>query len=125
MLGKALTVLLWIVCLLLVLMFVPAGWAKFFDNSGWARAFTHWGLPVWFRIAIGVVEVAGGVALLVPATRVYAAALLAAVMLGGTATHALHHEALYHEVVPLVLLTASAWLHMRHAKRLSNARTSA
>lgn len=97
MAGKALTVLLWTVCLLLAVAFVPAGWAKFFDDSGWSHAFAHWGFPVWFRIAIGLAEVGGGLALLVPATRIYAAALLAAVMIGGSVTHALHHEALYHE----------------------------
>src|SRR5437879_2174898 len=46
----------WIPALLLVMIFVPQGWAKFSDASGWAAAFRQWGYPVWFRMTIGTVE---------------------------------------------------------------------
>src|SRR5215216_5983349 len=47
---------MWLPALLLVAIFLPQGWAKFSDASGWAVAFRHWGYPAWFRILIGIVE---------------------------------------------------------------------
>ncbi|MGH8621506.1 MAG: DoxX family protein, partial [Burkholderiales bacterium] len=57
------TIGVWIPALLLVAIFVPQGWAKFNDSSGWAVAFRHWGYPDWFRITIGVAELSAAVLL--------------------------------------------------------------
>lgn len=80
-------VVLWILAALVILVFVRAGWAKLDDSSGWARAFAAWGYPVWFRIAIGVLEIGGALLLVWPRTAAYGAALIAVIMLGGMATH--------------------------------------
>jgi len=53
-----LEVLLWALSILLIMVFVRAGLDKFDGSSGWARAFTLWGYPVWFRVLIGVLELA-------------------------------------------------------------------
>jgi putative oxidoreductase len=82
-----LEVLLWALCLRLVMVFAVAGWDKFDATSGWARAFTNWGYPVWFRVLIGAVEIAAAVALLWRRTAAYGAALIIAVMVGGMGTH--------------------------------------
>src|SRR5678809_1736705 len=58
----------WLPVILLVLIFAPQGWAKFSDDSGWARAFRHWGYPTWFRVLIGIAEVGGALLLLHPRT---------------------------------------------------------
>lgn len=82
-----LEVLLWAVCLRLVMIFAGAGWDKFDPTSGWARAFTNWGYPDWFRILIGVLEIGAALLLLWPGAAAYGAALIIVVMLGGMGTH--------------------------------------
>ena len=48
-----LEVLLWALSAMLIMVFLRAGWDKFDSSSGWARAFTFWGYPAWFRLLIG------------------------------------------------------------------------
>jgi hypothetical protein len=83
----ALEVLLWALALLLVSVFARAGLAKFDEGSGWARAFAVWGYPVWFRLLIGVLELAAALLLVWPRTAAYGAILIVVVMLGGMGTH--------------------------------------
>jgi uncharacterized membrane protein YphA (DoxX/SURF4 family) len=104
---------LYLISAFLTLVFVKAGWAKFFDTSGWARAFAIWGFPIWFRVLVGVLEIVGGVLLLVPRTGVHAAAALAVIMLGGMGTHVANGDpaGVSHEVVPLALLGLVMSMH--------------
>lgn len=98
---------IWIPAILLVAIFAPQGWSKFSDASGWAAAFRHWGYPDWFRITIGVVELAAVALLLLGRTAAFGALLIIAVMLGGMATHVIFDggKHMTSEVVPLVLGT--------------------
>lgn len=110
------TILLWLITLFLTRIFVIAGWAKFSATSGWARAFVHWGFPTWFRVLVGVIEVAGGLLLLVPQTAVYAAVALAVIMLGAMGTHIIADgdpAAISHEALPLALLGLIVYLRTR------------
>jgi uncharacterized membrane protein YphA (DoxX/SURF4 family) len=110
------TALLWLLSLFLTVVFVNAGWPKFSNTSGWARAFAAWGFPNWFRVLVGIVEVAGGLLLLVPQTAVYAAAALAVIMLGAMGTHIIadgNPAAIYREAVPLALLGVIIYLRTR------------
>jgi putative oxidoreductase len=97
----------WIPALLLLTIFLPQGWAKFSDQSGWAAAFRGWGYPVWFRVVIGIIELSACALLLWPRTARFGAAGIIAVMLGAMGTHlALDHgRHLTSEVVPLTLAT--------------------
>lgn len=107
---------LWLVSLFLTTVFVNAGWPKFSAESGWGRAFANWGFPNWFRVLVGVIEVAGGLLLLVPRTAIYAAAALAVIMLGAMGTHIIadnNPAAIYHEAVPLALLGLVVYLRTR------------
>jgi uncharacterized membrane protein YphA (DoxX/SURF4 family) len=96
-------VAVWIVTAMLVLMFARAGLDKFSDTSGWARAFSLWGFPVWFRILIGVAELTAAALLILPRTAPYGALLVVAVMLGAMGTHLAIGEARHitSEVVPM------------------------
>ena len=96
---------MWLPAILLALIFVPQGWSKFNDASGWAAAFRHWGYPDWFRITIGVIELSGVALLLLGRTAAFGAILIIIVMLGGMATHIIYDGGrhLTSEVVPLVL----------------------
>jgi putative oxidoreductase len=97
----------WIPALLLVTIFVPQGWAKFSDGSGWAAAFRHWGYPDWFRISVGAVELAAAGLLLWGRTAVIGASMIVAVMLGAWGTHLAFDQGRHmtSEIVPLVLAT--------------------
>jgi putative oxidoreductase len=54
--------------------------------------FARWGYPDHFYLVIGAVEVAAGLALLVPRLAAPAAILLIVVMIGAGATHVVHDE---------------------------------
>ena len=97
----------WVPALLLILIMTPAGLAKFHDDSGWARAFRHWGYPVWFRVLVGVMEIGAAVFLLWGRTAAIGALLVIVVMLGGMGTHVAFDNGrhLTSEVVPLTLAT--------------------
>ena len=84
-------VLSWIVQVLAAAAFVAIGIGKFADPN-WARKFERWGYPDGFYLVVGLLELAGGVLLLVPKLSSYAAGLLGAVMIGALATHWLHGE---------------------------------
>jgi putative oxidoreductase len=84
-------VLLWLLQILMAVAFVLIGVVKFADPS-WARNFARWGYPEGFYMVIGVLEAAGGLALLVPRLTSYTAAMLGVIMIAASLTHWLHGE---------------------------------
>ena len=98
---------LWAITIFLAYVFLRQGYSKFFDDSGWARAFRVWHYPDWFRILIGIVEISAVLLLFVRRVALAGAILIVAVMLGGMATHIYwgHPRQITSEVVPLVLAT--------------------
>lgn len=111
----------WIAAILLTLIFVPAGWQKFSDHSGWAIAFRHWGYPIWFRVLIGVLELGAVVLLLSGRWAVVGAAVIIVVMLGGMGTHVAFDGGRHvtSEVVPLVLANVVLWMRVINARRVN------
>ena len=96
---------MWLPAILLILVFARQGWAKFDNASGWATAFRHWGYPDWFRVLIGILELAAVVLLALGRTAAYGALIIIVVMLGAWATHLIFDGGRHmtSEVVPLVL----------------------
>ncbi len=86
-------IVLWILTLMLVLVCVRSGLLKLTGNVFWVRDFHRWGYPDWFRIVVGLAEVASAVLLVIPRVAVCGATLFAIVMLGAIYTHATHNEA--------------------------------
>jgi putative oxidoreductase len=84
--------------------FLGAGGMKLWGNPKMAENFERWGFPSWFMTSVGAAEVAGGVGLLLPQTRFFAAAGLILVMLSAAGTHMGHEE--YAESVSALVLTA-------------------
>ena len=72
----AATVLLWVLSVLMTLAMLVVGLPKVKGISPWPEYFEAWGYAEWFRLLIGTLQAAGGVALLVPRLARYAAALL-------------------------------------------------
>ena len=104
--GKPLTVALWIVQVLLALMFFMAGGHKVTGDLQMVGLFDAIGIGQWFRYVTGILEIGGGVLLLVPRVQAVGAALLSTVMVGAVATHlfVLHNA----PSMPLVLLVGLA-----------------
>ena len=84
-------VALWVCQAALALMFLAAGGAKF-GSPMWPRMFERWGYPDHFYLIVGAVEVAAGLALLVPRLASPASLVLIVIMIGAGATHAMHGE---------------------------------
>lgn len=84
--SKAAKVALWAVTAVASLAMVAAGVSKFLAGPMWNGLFEEWGYSVAFKTLIGVVEVVGGLALLVPRLASYAGVLICAVMLGAIYT---------------------------------------
>jgi uncharacterized membrane protein YphA (DoxX/SURF4 family) len=60
---------------------------KFGSSRLWIRLFADIGIGQWFRYFTGVVEIAGGVLLLVPRATIVAVTILACTMVGAFLAH--------------------------------------
>ncbi len=67
--------------------FIPHGWMKFDSGGFWSKAFIEqWGYGLYFMYLIGVLELCGGILILIPRVWQYGALILATVMLGALIT---------------------------------------
>jgi putative oxidoreductase len=80
-------VVVWTLRVLLALLFVYLGVAKFGDSRVWTEIFEQIGFGQWFRYVTGAVEVTGGLLLLVPKATLPAVTMLACTMVGALVTH--------------------------------------
>ena len=90
------------------LVFVAIGAGKVAGAATFALGFARFGYPRWFLTVTGLVEVLGGIGLLVgmvrPELGVVAAALLIATLLGAALTHLRVRDGAARVAPPLVLL---------------------
>jgi uncharacterized membrane protein YphA (DoxX/SURF4 family) len=115
--GKPLTIALWTVQVLLALMFFMAGGHKVTGDPQMVGLFDVIGIGQWFRYVTGILEIGGGVLLLVPRVQAVGAAVLSAVMVGAVATHlfVLHNA----PSMPLVLLVGLAFVLVGRRQQLA------
>ena len=117
--GRASLIALWLTQVALAVMFLMAGGSKLAGVPAMVSLFDAIGVGQWFRYVTGVIEVASGIALLVPSAAIFGAMLLIPTMLGAIVTNVfIVHVS---PVMPLLLLlgtTAVAWAH-RHQLRMS------
>ena len=108
----------WILTLLLAVLMAGPGSQKF-TSPTWQRMFRTWGYPDGFYLVIGAIEVAGGIALLIPRLASYSAIVLAVVMLGASATQVTRGGRNgVGEIVFASLLAALAWIRWRDRWRV-------
>ena len=81
------TVVLWALQLLAAGMFLMSGTLKVTGVPIMVQMFDAIGVGQWFRYAIGTIELAGALLLLVPSLALLGAVLLAATMGGAVITH--------------------------------------
>lgn len=72
----------WILRGAVTVLFCYVGVSKFKEHSMWIRIFDQIGLGQWFRYFTGVVQIVGGLMVIVPRTFVIGIVLLACTMLG-------------------------------------------
>ena len=107
----------WILPVVVGLLFITAGAVKFVGPA-WPVNFARWGYPEHFYAVTGVIEVACGIALVVPQLRLFAAVALAGVMVAAVLTASVHGELRFARTafVYLLLVLAIAWIHLRRSR---------
>jgi putative oxidoreductase len=101
----------WTLSVLLALIFIAAGVFKLVGaETFWLQAAAMRGFPPWMRVLVGLFEVAGAVALLVPALAIYGAIGLGILMIPAAITQAMSGEpGLYVPFVLFALLMIVGW----------------
>src|SRR5437867_1006357 len=93
----------WLPRLAVALVFLSVGSSKFRDPM-WIRIFGQIGLGQWFRYLTGVMQIAGGILVLIPRTALLGIALAACTMLGATVAWLTVLHAPFNAPIPAVLL---------------------
>lgn len=106
-------VALWIVKGLLAAIFFVAGGAKLYGVPMMVENFEHIGLGQWFRYVMGSLEIAGGVAILLPSIAAFGALLLSCIMIGAVVTHFFIGGSAIPAIVLLLLTATIAFAHRR------------
>jgi uncharacterized membrane protein YphA (DoxX/SURF4 family) len=110
--NKLKFIALWILQFLLAALFAIQGIVKLGGSPAWASRFSRWGYPDHFYLAVGLAELLGAIALLIPRLAKFGALLLIAIMTGATATHIIHGEPQVVTTLVLFVLLAII-LYMR------------
>ncbi|HYS53493.1 MAG TPA: DoxX family protein [Thermoanaerobaculia bacterium] len=92
------------IVIFLAVVFVLVGTSKLQGPSArrWTERFVRWGYPAGAARVVGVLEILGGLAVLIPKLRRAAAAMLIGIMLGALGTHLVHAEFL-RLIAPMAL----------------------
>ena len=103
-------VAVWACAIFLAVAFVFVGISKLRDPAAvrWTERFVQWGYPANAQYVVGVLEILGGVGVLIPRWRQAAAATLVVVMIGALGTHAVHAE--FPRLIPPLVLGGLAFL---------------
>jgi putative oxidoreductase len=72
----------WLVRIVVALLFISVGTSKFADHSEWIAIFAKIGFGQWFRYFTGIVQIVGGVLVLIPTTFPFGILLIGCSMAG-------------------------------------------
>jgi putative oxidoreductase len=100
----------WAGVIFLAVAFVAVGASKLGGASAirWGERFGQWGYPANAHYVVGVLEVLGGLAVLIPRWRRAASLMLAVLMVGALGTHVVDAE--FSRVIPPLVLGGLAVL---------------
>jgi uncharacterized membrane protein len=109
--GRWRRIVLWTLQILAAAAFLTAGSFKLAGNPMMVEVFDQIGIGQWFRYVTGMVEIIGGLAVLVPSVAAFGAALLAITMLCAVGTHLFVIGGNPVPAIVLLVITAIiAWL---------------
>ena len=106
-------VAVWCGAIFLAVVFVAVGISKFERASAirWSERFGAWGYPANAQYVVGVFEVLGGLAVLIPRWRRAGSLTLGVLMMGAVCTHVMSRE--FVRVIPPLVLGGLAFLMYR------------
>ncbi len=104
-------VVVWVLSVLLALIFIFAGVPKIVGGQTFLlQAAAMHGFPSWMRVVVGVFEVLGGLALLIPGLAIYGSIGLGILMIPAAITQAMSGESgLYIPFILFILLMIVGW----------------
>ncbi len=102
--GRGLNITLWILQGLLGAFFIFSASPKLFGEATTVEGFESIGAAPWFRIFVGLVELAGGIGLVIPRLSGLAAIGLSLTMVGAAYTNAFLADGMWPVSTPLILL---------------------
>jgi len=104
------TAAVWAGAIFLAVAFVAVGISKLEGASAmrWTERFARWGYPANAQYVVGVLEILGGVGVLIPRWRRAASLTLGALMIGALCTHVINAE--FPRVIPPLVLGGLAFL---------------
>ncbi|MDZ4367501.1 MAG: DoxX family protein [Afipia sp.] len=109
---------LWTLKGLLAAVFLSAGGAKIYGVPIMVENFQQIGLGQWFRYLTGILEIVGGIMVLMPPVVAIGGVLLSCIMVGAIATHLL---LMGGSAVPaIVLLVLSAIVVFAHRDQIDS-----
>jgi putative oxidoreductase len=109
--SRTSTIVLWVLRVLAAALFLFAGFMKLAGHPTMVQEFDLVGLGQWFRYLTGVLELVGGVAILVPSVSVFGAILLLVVDVGAfIAQVSILHMDWIHTIVVAAILGAVIFL---------------
>jgi putative oxidoreductase len=85
--NKYARIAIWVLQVLAAAAFISAGGAKLAGVPMMVEIFDKVGVGQWFRYVTGSIEVASGLALLIPALAAFGAVMLVGTMAGAVVTH--------------------------------------
>jgi len=108
--GRRVDAAVWILRFALAVIFIVLGFVKIPGSLHpmWVRLFERIGFGQWFRYATALVEIVGGMLMLVPAATLVSVALLASAMVGALLVHVFVIGLGFQTVVVLALLAGIA-----------------
>jgi uncharacterized membrane protein YphA (DoxX/SURF4 family) len=98
--------LIWLMSAYFAHSMIKNGVFKLEEGAFWTNAFRDWGYPVWFRILVGVLEIGGGVLLLIPKFRPVGGIILCIIMLGALGTRLIFGTG-YEDAIYLIFAAIS------------------
>jgi uncharacterized membrane protein YphA (DoxX/SURF4 family) len=105
--SKYFNIASWVFQVLLAILFIMMGSQKLMGEAEVTANFARWGMPGFMLTAIGALEIAGGLGLLIPKLAGLAAVGLIGIMIGALFTHLSHGE-MDMAPVPLVVMVLLA-----------------
>lgn len=104
--SRVTSIAIWVLRILLAALFLFAAYMKLTSQPMMVDEFGVIGLGQWFRYLTGLLELVGGIAVLVPAVSVFGAILLLCVDIGAFVTQAfvLHGDVVHTIVIALLLV---------------------
>jgi putative oxidoreductase len=94
----------WLPRIVVSLLFIFVGKSKFVDHGEWVAIFAKIGFGQWFRYFTGVLQVLGGVLVLIPKTFLFGILLIECTMVGAMAAWIFFLGQPFTAIIPGALL---------------------